>query len=105
MIQPRSSRLSSRSTNIQIRLDLSTGNGFGGSSLNATSASEVVFAIECDAASIADYQIPVQIEQSSPLVIEAGKIAVTAIWFWCLIGADFCFDLVGTIVSYCSQEV
>jgi hypothetical protein len=105
MIKPRSSRLSSRSTNTQIRPDLPTGNGFGGSSLNANSASEVVFAIVSDSASIADYQIPVWIEQPSPLVIEAGKIAVIAVWFWCLIGADFCFDLIGTIVSYCSQEV
>jgi hypothetical protein len=64
-----------------------------------------VLTIEHDSASIADYQIPVWIEQPSPLVIEAGKIAVIAVWFWCLIGADFFFDLIGTIVSYCSQEV
>jgi hypothetical protein len=104
MIQPRSSRLSPRSTNTQILQELPTGNGFGGSNLNATQAEELVFAIVSDSASIADYQIPVLIEQPSPLVIEAGKIAVTAVWLWCLIGADFCVDLIGTIVSYCSQE-
>jgi hypothetical protein len=84
---------------------LPTGNGFGGSSLNATAADELVFAIVSDSASIADYQIPVWIEQPSPLVIEAGKIAVIAVWLWCLIGADFCVDLIGTIVSYCSQDI
>ncbi len=105
MIKPQYSRLSSRSTNTQIRQELPTGNGFGGSNLKATQAEELVFAIVSDSASIADYQISVWIEQPSPLVIEAGKIAVIAVWFWCLIGADFCADLIGTIVSYCSQEI
>jgi hypothetical protein len=105
MIQPRYSRLSRRSTKTQTRQELPTGSSFGGSSLKATSAAELTFLIEHDSAPVADYQIPVWIEQPSPLVIEAGKIAVIAVWFWCLIGADFCFDLIGTIVSYCSQEV
>jgi hypothetical protein len=105
MIQPRYSRLLPQSKNTQIRKNLPTGNGFGGSSLNAAPAKKLVFSIVSDSASIADYQIPVWIEQPSPLIIEAGKIAVTAVWLWCLIGADFCVDLVGTIVSYCNQEV
>jgi hypothetical protein len=84
MIQPRYSRLSSFAESSLIRQSLPTGNGFGG---------------------VADYAIPVYIEQPSPFVVEVGKIFVVAIWFWCLIGADFCFSMISTIVRYGAQDI
>jgi hypothetical protein len=105
MIQPRYSRLSSFAESSLIRQSLPTGNGFGGSTLNLTQSQELVFAIASSSVSVADYAIPVYIEQPSPFVVEVGKIFVVAIWFWCLIGADFCFSMISTIVRYGAQDI
>jgi hypothetical protein len=72
-----------------------------------------VFSIVTDSVSISDHTTIPPIPQSggyandkqSPLVVEAGKILVVAIWFWCLIGANFCFDSLSTIVRYCLQDI
>jgi hypothetical protein len=105
MIQPRYSRLSSRSSNPMFRQALPTGKGFGGSSLKFNQSKELVFSIVSDSVSISGDRTPVYNEPTAPLVIEVGKIIVVALWFWCLIGANFCFDSVTTIIGYGTQDL
>ena len=105
MIQPRDSRLSSRSHNPMFRQTLPTGKDFGGSSLKLNQSQELVFSIDSKSVSIAGYPTPVRNQISAPFVIEVSKVVVAAIWFWCLIGANFCFDSVITIVGYGTQDL
>ncbi len=121
MIEPRSSRLRPLSTSDSIHRNLPTGKSFSGSSLSTIEPEKLVFSIVTDTISVSDHtrlgSIPqsggyfqgkrfaTANEQQSPLVIEAGKILVVAIWFWCLIGANFCFDSFSTIVRYYVQDI
>jgi hypothetical protein len=113
MIEPRSSRLRPLSTSDSIHRNLPTGKSFSGSSLSTIQPEKLVFSIVTDSVSVSDHATLVSIpqsggyanEQQSPLVIEAGKILVVAIWFWCLIGANFCFDSLSTVVRYCIQDI
>lgn len=105
MRQPHHSRLSPRSKNNEFQRDLPTGSSFGGANFNIIQSEELVFSIVSDSVLIADYTTPVQIEQPSPLVIEVGKIFVSTIWFWCLIGANYCFDSISTVVRYCIPDL
>jgi hypothetical protein len=105
MIEPRHSRLSSLVKSSLTQNNLPTGSGFGGSSLKLDRSEELVFSIVTDSVSILEYTDPTSIEQPSPLVLEVGKIVIVAIWFWCLIGANFCYDSLSTILRYGSQEI
>jgi hypothetical protein len=113
MIEPRSSRLRPLSTSDGIHRNLPTGKSFSGSSLSPIQPEKLVFSIVTDTVSVSDHTTLASIpqsggyanEQQSPLVVEAGKILVVAIWFWCLIGANFCFDSLSTIVRYCIQDI
>jgi hypothetical protein len=105
MIEPRSSRLRPLSTSDGIHRNLPTGKSFSGSSLSTIQPEKLVFSIVTDTVSVSDHTTLASIKQQSPLVIEAGKILVVAIWFWCLIGANFCFDSLSTIVRYCIQDI
>ena len=105
MIQPRYSKLRPSSVRSEIHRNLPTGKSFSGSNLNPIQPAEIVFSIVSDTVSIANYPEAVWIEKRSPLILEAGKIVVCAIWFWCLIGADFCADSVSTVITYCIQDI
>ena len=121
MIDPRSSRLLPVETGASTQRNLPTGNNFSGSSLSSIQQETSVFSIVTDSVSISDHKTIPSIpqsggycegkrsatanEQQSPLVVEAGKILVVAIWFWCLIGANFCFDSLSTIVRYFLQDI
>ena len=105
MIEPRSSRLRPCPTSASIQKNLPTGKNFSGSSLSVIQPEKLVFSIVTDTISVSDHTRLGSSEQQSPLVIEAGKILVVAIWFWCLIGANFCFDSFSTIVRYCVQDI
>ena len=104
MIDPRSSRLLPVSNSSSIHRNLPTGKNFSGSTLTPIQLEKLVFSIVTDSVSLSDHTLA-STEQQSPLVIEAGKILVVAIWFWCLIGANFCFDGLSTIVSYWIQDI
>jgi hypothetical protein len=82
-----------------------TGKGFGGSSLKIAPSQELVFSIVGDATSVSNYTIAAAIEQRSPLVVEVGKIIIAAIWFWCLVGANFCFVSVTNILHYGARDL
>jgi hypothetical protein len=129
MIEPRSSRLRPLSTSDSIHRNLPTGKSFSGSTLSTIQSEKLVFSIVTNSVSVSEHTIVASISQSggyriwrkpavgtskrsatandrqSPLVVEAGKILVVAIWFWCLIGANFCFDSLSTIVRYCIQDI
>lgn len=121
MIEPRASRLRICVTNAGILKNLPTGKDFGGSSLSKSQPQQLVFSIATSAESVSNNMLPGSILQSggycaskrdpignepqSPLVIEAGRILVIAIWLWCLVGANFCFNSLSTIVSHCVQDV
>ena len=120
MREPRYSRLLPVSTSSGIQRNLPTGKNFSGSSLSPIQSDKLVFSIVTDFISIPDPALvsipqsggyckgkrdPTANEPQSPLIIEAGKILVVAIWFWCLIGANFCLDSFNTIVSYCLQDI
>jgi hypothetical protein len=112
MIDPRSSRLRPYSTSANIQRNLPTGKSFSGSSLSLIQSDKLLLSIVADSILIADpafASVPQSggyaNEPQSPLVIEAGKIVIVAVWFWCLIGANFCFDSLSTIVSSCFQDI
>lgn len=105
MIQPRYSRLSSHSSSPMFRRNVATGRGFGGSSLKLNQSPELVFSIVSNSVSISEYKILDCETKTSLFVIEAGKIILVAIWFWCLIGANFCFDGLNTILNYGTQDL
>ena len=105
MVHSRLPRLSSVIKNSLSRQTLSTGNGFGGSSLKIAPAQELVFPIVSTSVLLADSTPPTCVEESSPLVIEVSKIVVLAFWFWCLIGANFCLNSISSIVGSYTQDV
>jgi hypothetical protein len=105
MIKPRHARLSSLAKISLTRSKLPTGSSFGGSRLKINQSEELVFSIVSDSVLIANYPTSVYLEPPSPLVIEVGKIIVVAIWFWCLIGANFCFDSISTAVGYGTEDI
>jgi hypothetical protein len=105
MIHPRYPRLSSVIKNALVRQALPTGNGFGGSSLKIVPEQELVLPKVSSSVLLVDPTPSTCIEESSPLVIEVSKIVVLAFWFWCLIGADFCFNSISAIVGSSTQDV
>jgi hypothetical protein len=104
MLQPRYSRLSSLLTTPLSKQALPTGKGFGGSRLDRTHFKELVFPVVSSSVSIADCSPPISIEQSSPLIIEVGKIFLLALWLWCSIGANFCADSINALVASCGSD-
>ncbi len=105
MLQPRLSRLSSLVKSPLVRQSLPTGNGFGGSSLNIIPAQSLVFSIVGDSVLMPEDTSPISIQQPSVLVLEVGKIVLLAVWFWCLIGANFCLDRINAISCACAQDI
>ena len=105
MIDPRSSRLRPHSTSVRTHRNLPTGKDFSGSNLSTIQPEKLVFSIVTDTVSVSDHPPLGSIEPQSPLVIKAGKILVVGIWFWCLIGANFCFDSLSTISRYWIQDI
>jgi hypothetical protein len=105
MIQPRYSKLSSLGTGASDKKGLATGKSFGGSDFETSQLQAPMFPIVSSTVLRADDQLPATTLQPSPLVVEAGKIVVVTIWFWCLIGANYCFDLVSSIAGYGSQDI
>jgi hypothetical protein len=105
MIQPRYSKLSSLGTGALDKKELPTGSSFGGSDLEISQLQISVFPIISSTVLSADNQMRAATLQSSPLLIEAGKIVVVMIWFWCLIGANYCFNLVNSITGYGTQDI
>ncbi len=105
MLHSRLPRLSSVIKNSLSRQTLSTGNGFGGSSLKIAPVQELVFPIVSTSVLLAGSTPSTCVEESSPLVIEVSKIVLLALWFWCLIGANFCFNSISAIVGSYTQDV
>ena len=105
MIHPRYSKLSFLGTGTVAKKGLPTGRGFGRSDLKITQLQTSVLPIVSSTVLRADDRLPIATLQSPPLVIEAGKIIVVTIWFWCLIGANYCVDLVNSIAGYGSQDI
>jgi hypothetical protein len=104
MLQPHSSGLSQLVTNPLSRTKLPTGKSFGSSTLNVLSLQELVLPIEIEAEEIADR--PNEISQSPrSLAIAVSKIVVVALWFWCLVGANFCFDTINSIANFRTPDV
>lgn len=106
MLQPHSSaRLSSCRTSSLVPQILPTGNGFGGSSLKNIRFQTLVLPIGSSCILSSDRQRSISTKQQSPLVIEVGKIVLLAVWLWCLIGANFCYDSLSSIASLDAQDV
>jgi hypothetical protein len=105
MLQPRYSRLSSLATTAIARSKLATGKGFGGSLLQRVPEQELVFPVISSSVSIAACQPSISVRQSSPLIVEVGKIVLLAGWLWLSIGANFCGDRISSIVSTYSQDI
>jgi hypothetical protein len=103
MLQPRYSKPSFFITNPPVRQSLPTGKGFGGSNLNLDRDGELVLPRAHPAISIAASPQPVAAQQQSPLLVEFVKIVCLGLWFWCLLGANFCVNCVGAIANVDSQ--
>jgi hypothetical protein len=104
MLEPRYSRLSSLRTSPIARQILPTGNGFGGSNFKSVRFEVVALPVIISSTSILDRSTPIEL-QSSPLLVEVGKIFLLACWLWCSIGANFCLNSVGAIVDFCTQDI
>lgn len=100
MLQPRSSKLSSFITNLPVRQSLPTGKGFGGSNLDRDRGVELSLPIASKAISIETSPQPVVTGSKSLLIVEFGKIVCVGLWFWCLLGANFCVNRVGAIANF-----
>jgi hypothetical protein len=104
MPEPRHPRLSAFATPL-VRSALPTGNGFGVSNLKVLRCPELVFPIEDSSVMKARFPVSIYTQQSSPLIVQVGQIAILALWLWCAIGADFCFNSVRAISTYGTQDV
>jgi hypothetical protein len=104
MLQPRYSRLSSFVTMPILKHTLPTGRGFGGSNFNSTQFQSLVFPVVSSAVSLAECPPPISDRQSSALIIEVGKIFLLALWLWCAIGANFCFNSINALAAYCAAD-
>ncbi len=99
MLQPRYSKPSLFITNPPIRQSLPTGKGFGGSNLNLDRDGELVLPLANPVIPIAVCPQPVAAQPQSLLLVEFVKIVGLALWFWCLLGANFCVNCVGAIAN------
>ena len=98
MIQRRYSSFSALVISPLVQAKFATGKGFGGSNLNKiVQFQELVEPISGSSAMILDDSAPICAQQSSPLVIQVGKIALLTCWFWCSIGANFCANSISAI--------
>lgn len=104
MLEPRYSRLSSLATSPISRPTLATGKSFGGSSLQIDRLSERVISVVISSTTISDRSTPIE-KQSSPLIIEVGKIFLLACWLWCAIGANFCLTSISAIMGAYTQDI
>jgi hypothetical protein len=106
MLQPRSSsRLSFFITSPLVPQILPTGNCFGGSSLKIVRFQALVLPIASRYVLNGDRLPSISTKQTSPLIVEVGKIILLTLWFWCLIGANLCSDSINSIASLCTQDV
>ncbi|WP_310427657.1 hypothetical protein [Chamaesiphon sp. VAR_48_metabat_135_sub] len=106
MLRPHYLRLSSFAKSSPIEQTFPTGKGFGGSSLlRIVPDRDRVFPIVSDSISFVDPTPSICIQASSPLIIEVSKIFLLALWFWCSIGADFCFNSVSSIGGSYNRDV
>jgi hypothetical protein len=105
MQHPRYPRLSSLVTTPLAKHVLPTGKWFGCSTLNINQVPSSVFPLVSSAIFIAECTPPVIVKQSSPLIIEVGKILLLALWLWCSIGANFCFNSINALAAYCTSDV
>jgi hypothetical protein len=105
MLQPHSSGLSQLVTSPLSRTKLPTGKSFGSSTLNLFPLQELVLPIAIDSESIADNTSAIDQQQPRSLAIEVGKIVVVALWFWCLVGANFCFDTINSIANFRTPDI
>jgi hypothetical protein len=97
-------RLSYSGTSALVKRVLPTGNGFGGSSLNIALGQKLVYSVT-NSSILSTAKASPTSQQSSPLVFEFGKIVLLAVWFWCLIGADFCANSINVISCSYSQDL
>lgn len=107
MTQSRYSKLSSLVVSLVVQQILPTGNGFGGSNLNISSEQELVLPVISSSISISGCNVPISThtnQNSAPLVIEVGKIALLAGWFWCLIAVNFCSDRIVALANFCDRD-
>jgi hypothetical protein len=93
MLQPRYSKQSSFIANPIVCHSLPTGKGFGGSNLQLDGDRFPV-------AQIAPFMAPIAAPQQLPLVAEFGKIVFLAAMFWCLLGINFCVNLIAAISNF-----
>ena len=103
MLHPRSLRSVVFTTRL-VRQVSPTGTGFGSSSLNTVRLQklgfEIVSSSERSAAHIANRTQP-----WSSLLIEVGKIFLLALWLWCAIGFNFCFNGTDSLADCSTQDV
>jgi hypothetical protein len=102
MLQPRYSKPSVFTSNSPAH-SLPTGKGFGGSNLNLNIDWELVFSSIDTQIPVVVCPQPVPVQQSSPLVVEVLKIISLALWLWCLVGANFCANFIGSISNFAPQ--
>jgi hypothetical protein len=105
MIQRRYSQSSTLTASHLVRPTLPTGKGFGYSNLQLVRLPELVAEIAIDA-TICEVAIePIGAEESSPLIVKVGQIALLVCWFWCSIGANFCIKSISAIATYSAKDL
>ncbi|WP_373542990.1 hypothetical protein [Chamaesiphon sp.] len=106
MIRHRYSQFSLPAISRLVHPKLSTGSGFGCSTLGTTvRRPELVSPLTSSTASGATDLETVGVGESSQLIIEVGKIALLACWLWCAIGANFCRERIDAIATYAARDL
>jgi hypothetical protein len=103
MLEPRYSRLSTLATRTLNHKILPTGKGFGGSNLQREQLTRVV-SVVISSATISEQSLQIE-RQSSPLIIEVGKIFLLVCWLWCSIGANFCLASISSVIGTYTQDI
>ena len=91
MLHPRFLKSSAFGTPL-IRQPLPTGNGFGSSSLNIARLQELGFEVISSSRRSAVHPLANRTQPWSSLLLEVGKIFLLALWLWCAIGFNSCFN-------------
>jgi hypothetical protein len=105
MLQRRYSQCSTLAISHLVRPKLPTGKGFGYSNFQLVRLPELVSPIANDATICETASEPIGVEESSPLIVKVGQIALLVFWLWCSIGANFCLESINAIATYSAKDL
>lgn len=105
MIQHRYSQGSTLAIIPLVKSKLPTGKSFGCANFKLVRLPEIVTPIASDATTCAATSESIGVEESSPLIVKVGQIALLVFWLWCSIGANFCLESINAIATSSAKDL